>query len=121
MLRVAWRTGCRYVWLQHVRIAPRYGVTPAEVEAVASGPGAPGWEPVEGALLAATDQLLDRHAIDAPTWERLEVALDDRQLVELPLLVGAYLTQALTYNSLGVQLDPGLLEVEAPVVPPGPG
>ena len=120
VLRVAWRTGCNYVWLQHVRIAPRYGVAAEEVAAVPEGPGAGAWEPVEAALLAATDQLLDRHGIEAPTWARLAAALDERQLVELPLLVGTYLTQALAYNSFAVQLDPSLREVEAPVVPPGP-
>src|SRR4029077_20462143 len=39
VLRVAWRTRAKYEWVQHVKLSERYSVTPADVEAVASGTG----------------------------------------------------------------------------------
>ena len=63
VLRVAWRTRSNYEWVQHVRLAQRFGITLDEIDAVAHG-GDGGaalgtWAPLEAALLAATDQLLD--------------------------------------------------------------
>ena len=39
---------------------------------------------------------------------RLAARYDERQLIELPMLVGHYHLVAFTLNSLGVQLEPGL-------------
>ena len=39
ILRVGWRTQCRYEWVQHVRMAADAGITPAEVEAVSGALG----------------------------------------------------------------------------------
>jgi 4-carboxymuconolactone decarboxylase len=118
VLRVAWRTGSTYEWLQHVRISPRFGITSEEVDAVSRGAAAGTWSPVEADLLSATDQLIDRYYIDDATWSRLAAQLDERQLVELPFVVGIYVCQAMAYNSLHLQLDPSLLAVAAPVLPP---
>ncbi len=119
VLRVAWRTGSTYEWLQHVRMSPRYGITTDELDAVSRGADATTWSPLEADLLSATDQLIDRYGIDDATWSRLAAQLDERQLVELPFVVGSYVSQAMAYNSFHLQLDPGLLTVNAPVVPQG--
>ncbi len=116
ILRVAWRTRSVYEWLQHVRLSARYGVTAGEVEAVA-GLVEGEWTPVEADLLTATDQLLDRHTIDQATWERLAAQLDERQLVELPFMVGTYVCLAMAFNSLGIQPDPQYSPVDAPALP----
>ena len=90
VLRVAWRTRSRYEWVQHVRLAPRVAITPEEIAAIAEGPGADGWTPLEADLLAATDQLIDGYRVDDDTWKRLAEHLDERQLVELVFVVGTY-------------------------------
>jgi 4-carboxymuconolactone decarboxylase len=118
VLRVAWKTGSTYEWLQHVRMAPRYDITTDEIEALSRGAEAGTWSPFEATLLSATDQLIDRYSIDDATWSRLAAELDERQLVELPFVVGTYVCQAMAYNSFRMQLDPGLLAVNAPVMPP---
>ena len=121
ILRVAWRSSSAYEWLQHVRMAPRFDITTDEIEALSKPVGAWDWAPVEAAILSATDQLLDRYSIDDATWSALAAELDERQLLELPFVVGTYLCQAMAYNGLRVPLDPSLRSVEAPVVPPPPG
>jgi 4-carboxymuconolactone decarboxylase len=117
VLRVAWRSGSRYEWAQHVMLAPRYGITPEELEAIAEGASAQVWSALEKDLLIASDQLLDGYRINNETWARLAEQLDERQLMELVFTVGTYTTLAMAFNSFGLQLDPGL---EVATTPPGP-
>jgi len=114
VLRVAWRTGCEYEWLQHVRMAGRTGITESEVQAIGQGADAGTWSAFEDALLSATDQLLDRYRIDDETWARLAEQLDDRQLIELAFVVGTYTCLAMAFNSVGLAPDPDLDAAAAP-------
>jgi 4-carboxymuconolactone decarboxylase len=117
VLRVAWRTRAPYEWLQHVRLAPRWGITAEEVDAIAAGTNAGVWSSLEGDLLAATDQLLDQYRVDDATWARLAQHLDDRQLLEVLFVVGTYACLAMAFNSVGLALDPDLHDVVAPRLP----
>ncbi|WP_280319038.1 carboxymuconolactone decarboxylase family protein [Nocardia wallacei] len=105
ILRVAWRTDSTYEWAQHVRLATRAGVTEAEIAAVARGHAAPVWTASDRVLLAAADQLLDRHAVDDATWAELVRHFDIRQVLEVLFVAGSYLCLALVCNSVGLQLD----------------
>lgn len=109
--------GLGYEWAQHARLAPRYGITTEEVEAITLGANADAWTPLEKELLRATDQLIDDYRIDDATWTRLAEQLDERQLIEVVFTVGTYTCLAMAFNSFGLQLDPGL-EVAMP--PPTP-
>jgi hypothetical protein len=42
------------------------------------------------------------------TWAALAARYDEKQLIEVPMLVGHYHMVAFTLNALGVQLEPGL-------------
>lgn len=117
VLRVGWRTGSLYEWAQHVRLAPRFGITPEEVEAITLGAVADVWSPLEKDLLLATDELLDHYRISDDTWKRLAEQLNERQLMEVVFTVGTYTCLAMAFNSFGLQLDPGL---EATLIPPAP-
>ena len=99
-----------YEWVQHVRLAPRYGVTAGrDRRDRGDGADAPtAWSPLEADLLAATDQLIDSYRIDDATWARLAEHLDERQLVEVVFVVGTYTCLAMAFNSFGVELDPDL-------------
>jgi len=54
--------------------------------------------------------------ISDPTWATLAATYDERQLIELCMVIGHYHLVAFTLNSLGVELDPGL-----PRLPPAGG
>lgn len=117
ILRVAWRARAEYEWVQHVRLALRSDITAEEIDVIAERSATPGWSPLEAALLAATDQLLDRYDVDDDTWSVLASDLDQRQLVEFLFIVGTYTCLAMVFNGTGMQLDPDLADVPAPPLP----
>jgi alkylhydroperoxidase family enzyme len=108
ILRTGFRCRSSYEWGQHVWLAKAEGISDEEIERVAAGPDAPVWEPFERALLAAADELHDEACITDDTWAALAERYDERQLIEVPMLVGQYHMVAFTLNSLGVQREPGV-------------
>jgi AhpD family alkylhydroperoxidase len=115
ILRVAWRTGCRYEWVQHARMARDAGLTPEQVAAVAAEPShdAACWDDDQRTLLRAADEMVDAHRVGDATWERLAARLDEPALLEVLFVVGSYLCLALVLNSTGLEPDP------APDLEPG--
>jgi 4-carboxymuconolactone decarboxylase len=108
ILRTGWLCQSEYEWGQHVLIARQAGLSDEEIKRVKDGPAAPGWTPHEQAVLAAADELHADARISDPTWAALADAWDERQLIELPMLIGHYHLVAFTLNSLGVQREAGV-------------
>jgi alkylhydroperoxidase family enzyme len=108
VLRVGWRTKAVYEWVQHARMSVDLGISTGEIVAITRDLEVDDWDPVEGLLLQATDELVDDHCISDATWAGLKQHLDDRAIVEAVFTVGAYTLLAMAFNSFGVQLDPGL-------------
>jgi 4-carboxymuconolactone decarboxylase len=108
ILRTGFRCRSPYEWGQHVRLAKAEGISDEDIERVAAGPDAPGWDPFDRALLTAADELQDDACITDGTWAALAERYDERQLIEVPMLVGQYHMVAFTLNSLGVQREPGV-------------
>ena len=108
ILRTGWHCGSAYEWGQHVLIARAAGITDEEIDRVREGPAAPGWDAFERVLLTAADELHDDACISDATWASLAARYDERQLIELPMLVGHYHMVAFTLNSLGVQREEGV-------------
>ena len=103
VLRTAWSCGSWYVWVQHVGLARRVGLPDDVVARVPLGASTAGWTPRQRMLLEATDQLVEDHLVTDDVWSRLASQLDERQLIELCLLVGHYAMLAMALNSLGVE------------------
>ena len=99
LLRVAWRTGARYEWVHHVRLASRYSVTRDDVTAIAEDRMSSTWTDVEYDLVVATDEMLTAYRVSEATWRRLEQHFDAEQLVEIPFIVGTYTCLAMAFNS----------------------
>lgn len=111
ILRIAWLCRAPYEWGEHVDIAKRYGVLPEEIERVTQGSTATGWSKQDAALLSAVEELLGDHAIADATWSTLSTIWSEQQLLEFPMLVGAYISTALQQNTLRMRLaqdNPGL-------------
>ena len=109
ILRTAWNCRSDYEWGQHVLIARAAGLDDAEIDRVADGPDREGWSPFDRTLLRAADELHGDSCISDRTWTELAGRYDERQLVEVPMLVGHYHMVAYSLNSLGVQREEGVV------------
>jgi alkylhydroperoxidase family enzyme len=108
VLRVAHVRGATYEWAQHVYQAGVAGLTPGEVARVRVGPDDPEWTPLDRALLAAADELLDDARIGEQTYEALSDELDTQQLMDVVFTVGAYEVFAMAMRTFDVELDDDL-------------
>ena len=113
VLRVAHLRGARYEWAQHVLLAGDAGIEPDEIERVVAGPDAPGWVPLEAALLRAVDELVADAEVSDATWAALSGQLDAQQLMDVVFTVGTYEVLAMALNSFGVELDADLVRKPA--------
>jgi AhpD family alkylhydroperoxidase len=105
ILRVGSLTGNEYELTQHRRLGRRAGLTPAEIDRVAEGADADGWSPRERLLLRVTDELHADQDLSDATWAELRAALEERECIELLMLVGHYTMLATTLTTLRVQPD----------------
>ncbi|WP_319436867.1 carboxymuconolactone decarboxylase family protein [Mycobacterium sp. RTGN5] len=105
LLRVAWRTGARYEWVHHVRLASEYEITDDDIRAIVDGTSSKTWTAREQDLVTATDEMLDAYRISDDTWRRLAQHFNEKQLVEIPFVVGTYTCLAMAFNSWNLQLE----------------
>jgi 4-carboxymuconolactone decarboxylase len=108
VLRVATVRQSSYELAQHLVLAADAGLSPEEIDRIVEGPDAPGWSPLEGAMVSAVDQLIGAGTITEETWSRLAAELDDRQLMDLVFTVGTYVTLAMALSAFEVELDTDL-------------
>lgn len=108
ILRTGWLCQAEYEWAQHHRIGLSVGLSEEEIERVRRGPEGPGWPDSDALLMRAADELHERARISDATWEALAARYDERQLIEIPMVVGHYHMVAFTLNSLGVPLEDGV-------------
>jgi alkylhydroperoxidase family enzyme len=114
ILRTAWNCDAEYEWGHHVELGRAAGLADAEIKRVKEGPGAGGWSDFDETLIRAADELHGEAVISDPTWAQLAERYDERQLIELCMLVGNYHLVAFTLNSLGVQPEPGTPGLDQP-------
>jgi 4-carboxymuconolactone decarboxylase len=100
-LRTARRCDSEFEWGVH---ATR--LTSDEVARVAQGPDAPGWSPLERALLCAADELHDNAAVSDDTWAALRAQLEVDAVLEVVFVVGHYTMLSMVANSAGVPPEP---------------
>ncbi|GGB91352.1 hypothetical protein GCM10011494_07170 [Novosphingobium endophyticum] len=103
ILRVALLARAPFEWCEHIDIGKAFGVTSEEIERVIEGSSAPGWSAHEAALLRAVEELIGDHCMSDATWETLAKTYTEQQMLEVPMLVGAYLMTAMQQNSLKIQ------------------
>lgn len=106
ILRVGWLRQIPYIWGEHVTVSKKLGLSEDDIEQVTVGSAASCWTDHERALLQATEQLIGNGMIDDATWDVLAQSYNDKQLFELPILVGQFSTVGLFQNALRIRLSP---------------
>ena len=114
LLRTAWLCQGGYVWGHHSQMAKKAcGFSAEDIERIIAGSDAAGWDEQDRAVLRAVEELHETSTISDETWAMLARHLDDRQLIELPILVGQMHGVIYTQNALRVRLMPGSLGLAA--------
>ncbi len=107
ILRMGWLCRSEYEWSQHVVIGKASGLSDEEIERIAEGPEAAGWDAGDAALLRAADELRADAFITDATWTELSKRWDTQQLMDLVFTAGQYNLVSMALNTFGVQLEDG--------------
>ena len=106
ILRVAHNCGSEYEWRHHERLGRLAGLSADDIARAREGAQAPGWSARQELLIRAADELHGpQRAISDELWAALAAKLDERELIELCMLIGHYEMLAMTLNSLRVEPD----------------
>jgi alkylhydroperoxidase family enzyme len=107
ILLTARSSGAEYEWIQHVAIAKAVGVTDAQVEAIAADRlDADCFSATERAVLTASVDIVRDGRMPEPHFDALTQHLSTREIVELVLAVGFYVTLARLMVLAEIDLDP---------------
>jgi len=105
ILRVAMHMRSWYEWAAHVDRGLASGLTIEEIERVRRGSGASGWDTRDMLVLRSVDELIDKHAIDSATQEKLAEYFSANQIMDIIAIHGMYVTLGCMINSFGLALD----------------
>ena len=108
ILRTAWDCSSQYLWANDAPRAASAGLSSGEIARIALGPDAPGWAPLEAALLLAADELHQTSFISTPTWNSLAAQFGTEQLMDATFTIAEATEFATIYKSIGVEPEPGL-------------
>jgi 4-carboxymuconolactone decarboxylase len=118
ILRTGWRCQAPYEWGQHVVLGRRAGLSDEEIERIKAGPDDERWTVGDAALIRAADELHDTSGLSDATWATLQAIYDERQLIEVLMVVGHYHMVSYLINGLGIQREPGVPGLDDPGQPP---
>ena len=107
ILRIGWNCQSAYEWAQHVGSFGKGREMGLPVENIARGPAAPGWTPVEQALLTAVDELYRDSTVSDRTWATLSTHLDAATIVNALISAAQYRQVSVALNTFGVPAEPG--------------
>lgn len=105
ILTVGWRQQIPYIWGEHVIVSKKLGLTDKDIEQVTVGSTSAHWNDHERAVIKAAEELIDNAMISDATWEVLAQSYEEKQLFELPVLVGQFSTVGYFQNALRIPLS----------------
>jgi alkylhydroperoxidase family enzyme len=109
IMRIGWVTGSEYEWTQHWPLAQEmFGCTAEELVAVRDWRGAGCFDPVDRALLAATDELLETGDLTDETWRTCFAGLGRDAAIEMVAAIATWLLISKLARGLRVPLEEGV-------------
>jgi alkylhydroperoxidase family enzyme len=114
LMRIGVLCRSEYEWAAHSRLGRRAGMTDADVARIVAGPDSGGGDPLEVALIRATDELYRDDRVSDETWAVLAKGLDTTQLLDMLIAAGGYRATSMAINSAGVQLDANMADFRFP-------
>jgi alkylhydroperoxidase family enzyme len=106
ILQVAHLSCAEYEWIQHVAIGKTVGVTDAQVAALqGDDPRAECFDETDRLVLEFTTEVVHNVAPSDDTFNRAAAAFSPREIVELILSIGMYMTLARVMETAQIDLD----------------
>jgi len=107
IVRVAHLNRTAYVFKQHVpQLSAPEGLSDAECDALADWRDATTFTPRERAALAYADAMTRDVAVPDTVFQALRPHFDERQIVELSVLIGLYNMHTRVFTALGIDPEP---------------
>jgi 4-carboxymuconolactone decarboxylase len=106
ILRVGILSSAGYEVHQHKRVARSVGVPEAKIHAVAIGPSAPEFSPLERRALEFTDTVVRDVKAPAEQFDALLAELNPRKMAELVLTIGYYMMVSRFLENFEVDIEP---------------
>jgi 4-carboxymuconolactone decarboxylase len=107
IVRVAHLNRTTYVFKQHVpQLSAPEGLTDAECDALADWQNAKSFNARERAALAYTDAMTRDIAVADEVFNALKPHFNERQIVELSVLIGLYNMHTRVFTALGIDAEP---------------
>lgn len=97
ILRVAHVHRSAFEWGQHVKMGAAAGVSEDEITALTQGNSA--FEGADLMVLEIADELLANGRADWATWQRLALAIGERQAMEVIFVVGTYVLTGMAFGT----------------------
>jgi 4-carboxymuconolactone decarboxylase len=109
ILRVAWRKGSHYEWVQHMLSGAREGLTTEHFEDLQREVTGNIWTALETCIVRSTDEICQDGGILPQTLTELQQHLDTEQVMELLFATGCYIALAAILNTANAALEPQVL------------
>lgn len=108
ILQVGYTTGSAYEYAHHVDVALSFGVSEADIRAIAaeSAGRESSLEPLARAVLQAARDMTQRLSLGDETFATLSEALDTESLIDLLIAIGEYNGMVRIMAALQVDLEP---------------
>lgn len=107
VIRIAHLHDMAYVLRQHVpKLAVAEGLTLAECDALKDWRKAPSFDARERAVLAYADAMVQQGRVSDDIFDALRAQSDEREIVELTVLIGSYIMHNRVFGALQVDLEP---------------
>lgn len=103
ILRTAFLTRGIFQWAYHEPLARKAGMSDEDLDRIVRGPGDGAWPPHQAALVSAVDELTWSATISDATWSALADRYNERQLIEIVVVVGQYVHNAFLANALRIE------------------
>ena len=102
VLRTAQVMQCEYVFARHLPLARSCGVSEREIDELARWPDSAAFTPAQKTALAFAEQTARGAAASDAIFAELRREFSPRQIVELTMLIGFYVSTAIFVNTLAV-------------------
>lgn len=104
--RAGWLTGSQFVYSQHCKTCRGLGMPEEKISAIHAWQVADCFSPIERALLAYTDYLVDQHGrVPDEIFTVLRAHLSDEEIMEFTYITGLYFMHAVISKALRLEFD----------------